>query len=214
MPATVTTFQTLTDDIKAYLDRGRDANDEVVLDQIPRIVNLAERMIATDIKLQGFQRAITQSVAGGVSVIAKPDGWRETVSFAVVEASRRRQLYARSYEYLRAYWPDESETGTPQFYADYGVAHWAIAPTPASAIPVEVMIYQMPELLSDANQTNWLTDEAPDLLLAKSLAEAYRFVKNTERAAEYDAMYGQRVQSFTGQDARKITDRAAQRGRA
>ena len=45
--ATVMTFDTLKQDVQRYLERGATlASDAVVYEQIPRLINLAERRIA------------------------------------------------------------------------------------------------------------------------------------------------------------------------
>ena len=50
--ATTTTFTTLKEDIRRYLERGFTlASDQVVYEQIPRLINLAERRIARELKV-------------------------------------------------------------------------------------------------------------------------------------------------------------------
>ena len=151
-------------------------------------------------------------MAAGTSVYPKPDRYRETISFAIVDGSTRRQLFGRSYEYVRAVWPDESETGKPEFYAAHGDTHWLIGPTPDAAYPMEIKIYQLPELLSPANQTNWLTDEAPSLLRYRAMMELNILVKNPGRVQEFQGLYADRLRAFGGEDMAKVMDRAAERG--
>jgi hypothetical protein len=209
MSATTLTFSTLLSDLESYSDRGR-AGDTVVADQLPRLINTAERTIVTDLKLQGYQRVLTQALASGTSVYAKPDRWRETISFSIVDGAERRQLYGRSYEYVRAYWPNEAEAERPKFYADYSSTHWLIGPTPDQAYPAEILIYQLPALLSASNQTNWLTDEAPSLLRYRALMELNLLLKNP-RWQEFQSLYAERLQSLRGEDMGKVMDRAAAR---
>ena len=42
----------------------------------------------------------------------------------------RTALFPRSYEYCRAYAPDDTVRGAPLFYADYDYSNWLFAPTP------------------------------------------------------------------------------------
>ncbi len=210
MTATTLTYASLVEDLERYTDRG-SSGDTTVVAAIPRLINTAERAIVTDLKLQGYQRVLTDLMASGTSVYAKPDRWKETISVSLVDASTRRQLFARSYEYIRSYWPNESETGRPLFYADYSATHWLLGPTPDAAYPMEIIIYQLPALLSTANQTNWLTDEAPDMLRYRALMELFLVVKNYERAQVFQQLYADRLRSFQGEDMAKIMDRAAER---
>lgn len=210
---TTMTFTTLQADVRAYLERG-DVSDPTVFAQIPRLITLAEQRIARELKVQGFINVVTTTLAAGTSVYAKPDRWRDTVSINVGTGdglTSRRTLLPRSYEYLRSFWPDESEQDTPLFYADYDDRHWLVAPTPAAANPMEVNYYEMPALLDDTHQTNWLTEEAPHLLLYGTLLEATPFLKNDERIGTWQTFYDRAAQALSGEDLGKILDRAAKR---
>jgi hypothetical protein len=211
--STAMTFTSLKEDVRRYLERGY-VEDTTVYEQLPRLINLAERAIATELKYQGFIAAVTSSFVAGTSVYQKPDRWRQTISINYgtgVNNNTRNPLFARSYEYCRAYWPDSSEHAPPLFYSDYDYEHWLITPTPDAAYPFECLYYQQPPLLDDNTQTNWLTDYAPNALLYRTLLETTPFLKNDERIPTWSAMYGQMVQAISTQDLQKITDRAATR---
>ena len=153
------TYDSLLVDIRRYLERGlTQASDQIVFDQLPRLITLAERRIARELKIEGFIRAITTPLSIGVSTYLKPDRWRDTISMTV----NGTPIQTRSYEYLRNYWPDEAQTASPQFYADYDYANWLIAPTPNAASTLEILYYEQPALLGDTLQSNWLTEYAPE----------------------------------------------------
>lgn len=212
------TFATLQDDVKRYLERGSSAaQDPVFIAQLPSLINFAERRIAQELKIEGFINAVTGTFTVGDPVIAKPDRWRDTVSWAVGTGTgynTRQQLYTRAYEYLGLYWPDRTATDTPEFYADYDSTHWLVAPTPDVAYPFEILYYELPQLLSDSVQTNWITEYAPQLLLYATLLEAAPFLKNDERISIWQAMYDRSAATLNGEDIAKILDRAAVRKEA
>jgi len=210
---TAMTFTSLKEDMRRYLERGYVV-DTTVFDQLPSLINLAERAIAGELKFQGFINVVVTTLDPGVSVYQKPDRWRETVSMNFGtgdENNTRTSLFPRSYEYARSYWPDSAEVALPLFYSDYDYTHWLITPTPGVSYPWEVLYYQQPPLLDDATQTNWLTDYAPNALLYRSLLEATPFLKNDERIPTWSAMYGQQMQAINTQDLQKIVDRSATR---
>ena len=216
--ATVMTFTTLQEDVRRYLERGATyASDPVVYEQIPRLINLAERRISRELKIQGFINVVTGTLVVGQSVYSKPDRWRDTVSINIgtgANSNSRKVLYARAYEYLLSYWPDRSETDEPLFYADYDFTHWLFAPTPDVAYPFEVLYYELPPLLDDVVQTNWLTEYAPQLLLYATLLEATPFLKNDERITVWQNMYDRAAAMLNGEDLNKILDRSAVRKEA
>jgi hypothetical protein len=216
--ATTMTFETLKEDVRRYLERGATyASDPVVYEQIPRLINLAERRIARELKIQGFIAVVSDTMTVGQSVYPKPDRWRDTVSINVGTGdnlANRTSLYARDYEYCRAYWPNESQTDTPQFYSDYNYDNWLVAPTPDQEYPFEVLYYELPPLLDDSIQTNWLTEYAPQLLLYGTLLEATPFLKNDDRIATWQQYYDRAAAMLNGEDLAKILDRAAVRKEA
>lgn len=216
--STTMTFSTLKQDVQKYLERGGSAlTDPVVYDQIPRLINLAERRIARELKVQGFIQAVTSTMVVGQSVYQKPDRWRETISMNVgtgATHANRSPIFGRSYEYARSYWPNESVQGTPEFYADYDYAHWLIVPTPDFAYPFETLYWELPALLDDTNETNWLTEYAPQLLLYGTLLEATPFLKNDDRIATWQGYYDRAAAMLNGEDLGKILDRAASRKEA
>jgi hypothetical protein len=210
---TAMTFTSLQEDMRRYLERGAVADTEVY-EQLPSLINLAERAIATELKFQGFINVVTTTLVQGTSVYEKPDRWRQTVSMNFGTGATndsRTPLFPRSYEYLRAYWPDSTVEEQPEFYADYDYQHWLVAPTPDDNYPIEIVYYQQPPLLDSSNQTNWLTDYAPNALLYRSLLEATPFLKNDERIPVWEGMYAKQMQAINTQDLQKIVDRAATR---
>lgn len=213
--ATTMTFTTLQQDVRRYLERGTTyASDPVVFEQIPRLINLAERRIARELKVQGFINVVSGTLQSGVSVYAKPDRWRDTVSINIgtgAQNNTRKMLFARAYEYLLSYWPDRTATAQPEYYSEYDYTHWLLAPTPDADYPFEVLYYELPPLLDDVVQTNWLTDYAPQLLLYGTLLEATPFLKNDERIPVWQTMYDRAAAMLNGEDLAKILDRSSVR---
>ena len=209
------TFASLQVDLRRYLERGFTlADDPYVYEQLPRLINMAERRIARDLKIQGFIVAVTTPLSVGVSTYAKPNRWRETISMTTKDGNTVTPVYTRSYEYCRSYWPDDTQTGQPQFYADYDYTHWLLVPTPNDTYDLEVLYYELPVLLDDATQTNWLTDYAPNLLLYGALLEATPFLKNDDRITTWQNFYQSAANALNTEDLKKILDRDSVRTEA
>lgn len=216
--ATAMTYASLKLDIARYLERGlTEASDPTVHNEIPTFIGFCERRLARQLKIQGTTEVVSSTMAAGTSVYAKPDRWRDTISFNFgtgATFASRTPLFGRSYEYCRNLWPDETQRAQPRFYADYNYQNWLITPTPDRAYPFEVLYYALPPLLGDDLQTNWLTEYAPQALLYGSLLEATPFLKNDERIATWKAYYDEAVGLLAAEDAQKIIDRNAQRREA
>ena len=209
------TFASLVADVQSYLERGASLSvDPMVYGQIPRLIALAETRIAVELKILGFKRVVTGTLSAGVATYSKPDRWRETISINIGTGATfesRKSLFTRAYEYLLAYWPDRTATDEPEFYADYDYDHWLIVPTPDQDYPWEISYYEKLQPLDSTNETNWLTDVVPQLLLYATLLEAAPFLKNDSRIQTWQTLYDRALAAVSGEDLDKVTDRNSSR---
>lgn len=206
--AEVMTYNSLVTSIRTYSERPAD--DTEFIAEIPRLVMLAENRIATDMKQQGFQSVVTGAFTAGApgAVIAKPAFWRQTISFQYLDPTLGWQpVYLRNLEYLKSYWPNAASLGTPKFYADYNFQNFFVAPSPAAAYAFELVYYARLQPLDAANQVNWLTVNAPQVLLYACLLEAQLYLKNTDRAAFWKAQYDDQKGGILNENAERLADR-------
>jgi hypothetical protein len=203
--AAVQTYDSLVADISSYLER----TDAATLQKIPTFIMLAEQIIATDLKFLGNLNVVQSNMVASQDVLDKPARWRKTVSMNITVDGQRQPVLLRDYEYLREYWPDPTQTGTPLYYSDYDYTHWLIAPTPDTNYTFEVLYYQRVPPLSSANQTNWFTEYAPQAMLYGSLLQAMPFLKNDERVQLWQAMYQQAIEMLKLENVARIGDRQA-----
>jgi hypothetical protein len=202
-------FSSLKDDLRSYLERGT-VDDPTVYDQLPNLINLAERRLSREVKITGTIAVVTSTMTAGMSVYAKPDRWRETISISIgtgVGNNTRKVVAPRAYEFARAIAPNPTATGEPRYYSDYNYQHWLFAPTPDAAYPYEVVYHEQPAMLDDTNETNWWTEYAPNALLYASLLEATPFLKRDERIPVWQQFYDRAIASLNGEDIRQIIDR-------
>lgn len=120
--------------------------------------------------------------------------------------NERVQLYPRSYEYCNSYWPDRSQTSTPVYYADYNYDNFLVVPTPVFAAPFELVYFEEPAALSDANQTSWLTQYAPDLILYATLLEASPYLRNDPRTDMWQKRYDRSASAISGENKSRFKD--------
>lgn len=220
MPTTVN-FTSLMSDMAVNLERGGSATtDLTVFNQLPRLINAAERKLAQVLKILGQIEILTDSPAGlqvSNPIVSKPDRWRQTVSIVYGSGdnlSRRTPLFPRSKEYCEAYWPDRSlidPNNPPLFYAEMDYQHWLISPTPDQNYPLEITAYFQPPLLDQQNQDNFWTAYCPNALLYGALLEATPFLKDDPRLQTWGNNWQIEMQTLGGQDLQRILDRAAER---
>lgn len=219
--ATYVNYTSLVADVSNYIERGQNSiTDPTVCNQIPRLINAAERKLAQALKLLGQIEVLVDSPAGlqiNNPIVTKPDRWRQTVSMNYgtgASNNARSPLFPRDYEYCRNYWPDSTVTDTaqsPLFYAEMDYGHWLIAPTPPANFPLEIIAYMQPALLDPGNENNFWTVYTPNLLLYGALLEAAPFLKGDERIPVWQGFWDRELAMLNGQDLQREMDRAAQR---
>ena len=203
-PSWVMTYDSLVSTIYEYLER----NDQAVVNQVPVAISLCEFEIAQEIKTLGQLNVAQSTMVSGSPVIPKPARWRKTVSLKYIDASGAKQpIYSRKYEYLTSYWPNNTETSPPVYYADYDYEHWYIAPTPDQSYQFEVLFYERIQPLSSTNQTNWLTQNAPNAMLFGTLLQMTPFLKNDARIPTWQAMFDKSLSTLKTEDDLRMGDR-------
>lgn len=208
------TLRTLIDDIKTTLNRA----DDETINRIPNFIQKAQEKICRKCKTIGFEVYLVGTFQSGQYILAKPARWRRSISFNVGTATadgqpmeNRNPILLRSYEYLRMFWPDDTQMDVPLFYSDYGFSHFLVAPTPDKNYPFELSYLEMPAPLTDANQTNWLTEYAPGALKYGALLESAPFLRDDERLPIWKDFYEDELGSIEKTNTLGMQDRSAKR---
>lgn len=205
------TYSSLVTSMKAYLQRY----DALVTDNIPSFISLAQQRIPRELKILGFRREATGAFSGSTlttGIMQKPSDWRKTIAFYVgtgVDNNIHTPVFLRDYSYIRTTFPNSTVTGTPRFYGDADYNYWLVQPTPTAGLLYKIPYYATLTLLDDTTQTNWLTEEAPDLLLYASLLEAVPFIKTDERIQVWQGYYNAAKQALMNQEMESKYDTAA-----
>jgi hypothetical protein len=200
----VLTYDTLTATVLQYLERS----DPATINAIPTFITLAEFEIAQQVKTLGQLQVAETNLSIGNPLMQKPARWRKTVSMNLIANGKRQPILLRKYEYLTNYWQDNTQTAQPLYYADTDWDHWYLAPTPDQNYAMEVLYYDRLEPLSSANQTNWITQNAPNAMLFGTLLQAMPFLKNDQRQI-FQQKYTEAIQSLKAEDISRVGDRQA-----
>ena len=201
----VMTYDNLISIIPEYLERS----DQATINAIPTFITLAEFEIAREVKTLGQLQVATSAMNFGNPQLAKPALWTKTVSMNMTNSSGvRTPLLLRKYEYLTNYWSNNTNTSVPLYYADTDWDHWYIAPTPDQSYNFEVLYYERLPPLSSTNQTNWLTRNAPNVMLYGTLLQAMPYLKNDQRVI-FQQKYTEGIKALKDEDVSRVGDRQA-----
>jgi len=202
MSAQTMTYDSLVEDVIRYCER----NDASFVDQIPRLIMLAEQGIAAEIKTLMQLNVVNTTLTVNDPVLEKPVRWRKTISMKI----NGQPILNRSMDYVTQF-QTESTPGQPLYYGDYDYDHWALAPIPNSAYTVEMIYFSRIQPLDIENQENLLTREAPQALLFGTLLQTQGYLKNTEKLAVWKGYYDAAIAALKGEDQRRMVDRNATR---
>ncbi len=200
------TYSTLIAQVISYLNR----TDAQTIAQLENFVIQAQQRICREVETICTEQVVVSAFTVNNAVYQKPGRWRRTLAINVGSGANnnvRSPVFQRSYDYLRVYWPDDSETDLPEFYSDYGFNNILVAPTPNAAYPYEWTYLELPPPLSTSNQTNMLTDFYPDVLLYATLLEATPFLKNMELVPSWTAFVDRAFASMRNQNHSRLVDR-------
>jgi len=197
------TFSTLTQDLKDWMENdGTEFSNET-----SNFISLAEHRIARDVDPYAFHESANSTFNTGDRFVSKPVDARVIFHFLYLDSSGNRKfLEERTDEFIYDYSPNTSNTGTPKYWANYSDTAILVGPTPNADLTVEMTYSRRLAELSSSNATNWLTENAQDLLLYGCLMEAATFTKNREDYAVYTTRYQAAVESVNNQARRRRRD--------
>lgn len=203
--AVLQTYTTLKAEIARYLKRSPTELDT----DLDYWIAQAELRISREVRPRGYQRYATSTFTQSDRLIEIPNNLIGVISFFVISNSNvRTPVFRREYSWLNDYWPDTSEEGVPQYYANVDGVRFAVAPTPEDDYQYELSYYERLQPLDASNQTNWLTENAYDLLLFASLLETPPFLRDDERTQMWQTYYDRAAASLTAVEQAFQTDDA------
>lgn len=217
MAAGAMTYDSLFEDLLQYSEQSEES-DTALSQQLPQIIEQAQLSLANRLKIQGYRNIVVGTLTPHSRVLPKPTGWRNTITFVVRSNTTtsttypvRNLLRMRSFEYLNMQFPDTTTRGLPSVYTDYDLNNWVLGDTPDQAYPFEITIYQLPPLLSDEVQTNYLTEFIPNALLYQCLLNLAPFMKDDSRIPTWTLMLNKELEGVNTEELMKIVDRTQTR---
>lgn len=166
---------------------------------IPDFITLAEARIYRELKVRQMETALSSAIASGVLTV--PTGYLE-MKWAYVNGSPIKALRRASLEELYSQYPTRASDGKPAVFAREG-ENFIFGPYPDSAYTIKGTYYKKLTALSDANTTNWLITDAPDLILFASLTEAKAFLMDDNRIPLWEARYQSAKDRIQSQDKKE-----------
>jgi hypothetical protein len=168
------TFSTLKTAIQDYTDNA----ETTFVNNLTRFILNAEERILKEVQLDVFRRNSQGTTTSSQKFLSKPSDFLAPFSLSVVNGSDNEFLLYKHVTFLQDFTPDPTTTGIPLYYGDWNDTTFLLAPTPSSALTMELHYFFRPTSISSTSDgTSWLGDNAELALLYASLVEAYTFMK-------------------------------------
>jgi len=152
---------------------------------IPTFISLAEAQIARDVRHWRMEKRAESDLTAGDQFHALPTDFCEFVRLKI-EDYPLALMSTDEMQHERYKRGDAS--GQPTGYCLTG-GEIELFPTPDSAYSLVMTYIRTIPALSDSNNTNWLLQYAPDVLLYGSLVQSAPYLHDDERALVWGALY-------------------------
>lgn len=189
----INSYFTLQTAVKNWLDR------DDLSGRITEFISLAEARIARRLRVRGVEERSTTPLVSGQEYYSLPTDFL-TARSVKINSSPVRVLQYKTPTQLSEIYPN-STIGDPCHYTIIG-EEIQLKPSPNSTDTLEVAYFTRLPSLSDTNTTNWLTSNAPDLLLYGSLIEAEAYLVNDPRIAIWKGAFDESIDEWNKQEER------------
>lgn len=179
----ITTYAELQTAIANWLDHTN------LTDRIPEFIALAEAGINRDVDHWRGEKRATATIDARFSAV--PTDYLRPIRFQISTSERPLEpISVQDMHQRRAH--DDNASGIPAYYAVVG-GEFEFYPTPTSSYTGTLYYRAKVQALSDANPSNWMLANAPDVYLYGALVHAAPFLVEDERVATWGALYSQAV---------------------
>ena len=181
----ITTYSELKTAIADFLNR-----DDLTT-VIPTFIALAEAQIARDVRHWKQEKRVTTSVDERYENL--PNDWLEVKLVALTTGKMLQTVSTAEMAQRR----EASDAAGEPRYIRMTADQIEFYPTPSAATDISMLYYARTPALSDADTTNWLLTDAPDILLYGALIHSAPYLTDDQRAAVWGALYQAGVEKLS-----------------
>ena len=180
--------------VRNYTEVSSNVLTDAIIQDFIRNVELD---IAGKVDYDDLRKYATSTTTANNRYISLPSDLMIIRSVQIVDSSNNRTfLEKRDTSFISEFAPNDSTTGTPKYFANWDDFNILIAPTPGSAVTVQINYIIDPPEFTSTNQT-FLAKYQESMLLHGVLAEAFRFLKGPDNLYNlYQSKYTEEVQNF------------------
>jgi len=173
--------------------------DDISSDRVNEFIALAEARIGRRLRVRGVEDRATTALVVSQEYYSLPSDFLEArnVQINTNPVTRLKYLTPEQMDYQYS----STTVGPPKAFTIIG-EEIQLKPIPNATDTMEISYYKKLAALTDSNTTNWLTTNAPDLLLYGALIEAETYLINDPRTALWKSAFDVSMNEWNTQDAK------------
>lgn len=181
------------DSLKQAIQDYTENTETSFVSNLDTFIKSSEERILKTVQLDLFKKNVAGSMTASNKYLAKPSDFLAPFSLSIKTGGSVRFVEFKDVSFIQTFNPDESITGTPEYYSVFDIDNFIIGPTPNENLTVEIHYFYRPTSLTAGagSGTTWLSQNADLTLLYGSLIEAYIFMKGEPDVLQ---MYDKRFQ--------------------
>lgn len=189
MAITYTNFLT---QVRNYTEVSSSVLSDTLLDQFIRNTELA---IAGAVDYDDLRKFSNSNFTAGNRALSLPGDLKYLRAVKLTDGGTEVFLEKRDQTFIAEFNPTGTQ-GQPKYYANYNDKNILVAPTPASALAVQIQyIKNAPHF--DSSTTTMLSDQYENLLLYGVLVECFSYLKGPQDMYNlYKTRYDTELQAF------------------
>ena len=188
------TYDELVTNIRNYTEVGSNVFSASVINTF---IEMAEKRILRDIDLDVFKVESTGTLTASNKFLTAPSNILTHRYLMITVSGEQVFLDFRDTSFMKEFWADGSDTGTPKYYAVWDQNTFYVAPTPNANFAVELGYIYRPTQLSSTNTETWVSINAPEALLYGCLVQAYSYTKGpADMIAYFNNSYKEAIQGL------------------
>jgi hypothetical protein len=189
MAITYTNFLT---QVRNYTEVSSSVLSDTLLDQFIRNTELA---IAGAVDYDDLRKFSNSNFTASNRAVSLPGDLKYLRAVKITDATTEIFLEKRDQTFIAEFNPTGS-TGQPKYYAMYNDKNIIVAPTPASALAIQIQYVKNPPHF-DSTTSTMLSDQYENLLLYGVLVECYSYLKGPQDMYNlYKTRYDTELQAF------------------
>jgi hypothetical protein len=174
--------------------------------QIPTFINHAQLSLERKFNFQ-YMEMLEEYTGVATYSLAAPMDYKSIKGAFVTDVNGDRRLLTKcDLKVALLKYPNyTTNTGTPQFISTLDARReFIIRPTPTSPVDIDIFYYAKSTPLVNTTDTNWLTENAPDILLYGALLDASPFLADVSLINIWQSRFDIEVSNLGLMDIREV----------